>query len=107
MDRVETAAGDSQRGDTFMNKFKIPERALLGSVLSLLSVTGITADLPVSGGIVDYPIAGPKSKSPQAIAHYDAARAIVAKDPSMLGVFHSQCNAGKAKADYLNADRKF
>lgn len=66
----------------------------------------MTAELPVSGGIVDYPIAGPQSKSPDAIAHYNAARAIVAKDPSMLGIFHSQCNAGKAKANYLDADRK-
>jgi metallo-beta-lactamase class B len=90
-----------------MTTFKIAERALLGSAVSLLSVTAMAADLAVSGGIVDYPIAGPKTKSPQAIAHYNAARAIVAKDPSMLGIFHSQCNAGSAKTDYLNADRKF
>lgn len=89
-----------------MNIPKIAKRALLGCALSLLSLTAMGADLPVSGGIADYPIAGPKSKSPEAIAHYNAARAIVAKDPSMLGIFHSQCNAGKAKADYLDADRK-
>lgn len=82
-------------------------RALLGSAVSLLSLAAIAAGLPVSGGIVDFPIGGPKSKSPEAIAHYNTARAIVAQDPSMLGIFHSQCNAGKAKADYLDADRKF
>jgi len=76
-------------------------------VLSWLGASAMAANMPVSGGIVDYPIAGPKSASPQAIAHYNAARAIVTKDPSMLGIFHSQCNAGKAKADYLDADRKF
>jgi metallo-beta-lactamase class B len=90
-----------------MMKSKIAMRALLGSALSLLSVAAMAADLPVSGGIVDFHITGPKSKSQDAIAHYDAARAIVAKDPSMMGVFQSQCNAGKAKADYLDADRKF
>jgi metallo-beta-lactamase class B len=83
------------------------KRVMLGSALSLMSLTAMAADLPVSGGVVDFPIAGPKTKSPEAIAHYNAARAIVAKDPSMLGVFQSQCNAGKAKADYLDADRKF
>jgi len=85
---------------------RLSKRALLGSALSLLGMTAMAAGLPVSGGIVDYPIGGPKSKSPEAIAHYNAARAIVATDPSMLGVFHSQCNAGKAKADYLDVDRR-
>jgi metallo-beta-lactamase class B len=90
-----------------MSLSKNSKRTLLGSALSLLSVTAVAANLPVSGGIVDFPIAGPKSKSPEAIANYNAARAIVTKDPSMLGIFQSQCNAGKAKADYLNVDRKF
>ena len=89
------------------NISKISKRALLGSTLSWLSLTAMAATLPISGGIVDYPIAGPKSNSSEAIAHYNTARAILAKDPSMLGIFHSQCNAGKAKADYLDADRKF
>jgi metallo-beta-lactamase class B len=90
-----------------MSKFKRSTGVLLGSTLSLLGVTAIAADLPVSGGIVDYPIEGPKSKSPEAVRHYDNARAIVDQDPSMMGIFQSQCNAGKAKADYLDADRKF
>src|SRR5579871_4237956 len=90
-----------------MTLLKLSKQALLGSAFSLLSLTAMAADLPVSGGVVDFPIAGPKTKSPEAIAHYEAARAIVAKDPSMLGIFQSQCNAGKAKEDYLDADRKF
>lgn len=89
-----------------MSISRLSKRALLGSALSLLSLAAMAADLPVSGGIVNFPIAGPKSKSPEAVAHYNAAHAIVAKDPSMLGIFQSQCNAGKAKADYLDADRK-
>ena len=67
----------------------------------------MAADLPVSGGIVDFPIGGPKSQSPEAITHYNNARAMVVEDPSMLGIFNSQCNAGKAKAGYLDADRVF
>jgi metallo-beta-lactamase class B len=90
-----------------MTGLKISKAVLLGSALSLLSLAAMAADLPVSGGIVDYPIAGPMSKSPAAIKHYNAARALVAKDPSMMGIFQSQCNFGKAKADYLTADRKF
>jgi metallo-beta-lactamase class B len=90
-----------------MSMSKILKLTLFGSALWLLSFAASAADLPVSGGIVDYPIAGPESKSPAAIAHYNNARAIVSKDPSMLGIFNSQCNAGKAKTDYLDADRKF
>jgi metallo-beta-lactamase class B len=81
----------------------IRKSILLGSVLSLLGWGALAADLPVSGGIVDYPIAGPKSASPQAIAHYKSAQDMVTKDPSLLGIFNSQCNSGKAKADYLKA----
>jgi metallo-beta-lactamase class B len=80
---------------------------VLGSALSLASLTAMAADLPVSGGIVDYPMQGPASKSPEAIKLYNSAHAIVTKDPSMTGIFLSQCLAGKAKAAYLDADRKF
>lgn len=80
---------------------------LLGCSVGMLGAWASAAGLPVSGGIPNYPIAGPQSKSPEAIAHYNAARAIIEKDPAMLGIFQSQCNAGKAKAAYLDADRKF
>src|SRR3954469_13497049 len=80
---------------------------LLASAMSLLSVAAMAADLPVSGGIVDYPMTGPVTKSPEGLAHYAAAKALVDKDPSMKGIFLSQCLAGKAKAAYLDADRDF
>ena len=90
-----------------MKMSKILKSALLGSALSVLSMAAMAADMPVSGGIVDYPMPGPASKSKEANADYNAATAIVKKDPSMTGIYLSQCLAGKAKNAYLDADRKF
>jgi metallo-beta-lactamase class B len=89
-----------------MSRNGIATKALLCTALSL-SLAATAADLPVSGGIVDYPIAGPKTRSPQGIEYYNEALGLVKKDPSMLGIFNSQCNAGKAKQEYLDQDRKF
>ena len=86
---------------------KLLKGALLGSALTMVSVAAMAADMPVSGGIVDYPMTGPATKSPEALKHYATAKAIVDKDPSMKGIFLSQCLAGKAKAAYLDADREF
>ena len=90
-----------------MTSSRSVKSVLMGSVLSLFSIGAMAADMPVSGGIVDYPMTGPATNSPEGLKHYATAKAMVDKDPSMKGIFLSQCLAGKAKAAYLDADREF
>lgn len=77
-----------------------------GSLLSLLGAAALSQAVAVSGGIPDYPVAGPMSEAPAAVAQYGRALSLVRQDPRLAGVFNSQCNAGAAKDDFLTAVRK-
>ncbi len=85
---------------------KLSGATVVASALAVLSSAALAADLAISGGIVDYPISGPLSTSPAAVAQYSTALALVKKDPRLLGVFNSQCNLGPKKEEFLTEIRK-